>query len=143
MKKVYYLVLLMLTVLATAQAQPDGSQPILDPPRIAGLKVAFVTRQLALTNEEAQKFWPVYYSYVAELKKTKNGQKEDVIALEENMLNVRKRYKGEFKKILLSDDRVNKVLTVERDFSNEVRKELLKRAKMRTSRGRILGPEKQ
>jgi Spy/CpxP family protein refolding chaperone len=132
MKKACYFILILLTVSFTAMAQPDGSQPPnIDAPRIMGLKVAYVTRQLALTNEEAQKFWPVYYSYVAELKKSKEGKKDDVIALEENMLNVRKKYKTEFKKVLVTDDRVNKALTVERDFSNVIRKELLQRAKMR------------
>jgi hypothetical protein len=131
MKKVYCFILIMLTVSFAVMAQPDGSQPNLDPPRIMGLKVAYVTRQLALSNDEAQKFWPVYYSYSAELKKTKVATTGDVIALEESMLNVRKKYKTEFKKILLTDERVNKALTVERDFSNVIRKELLKRAKMR------------
>lgn len=142
MKKTCYLVLLSLTVFIAVQAQPDGSQPPnLDPPKIMGLKVAYVTRQLALTNEEAQKFWPAYYSYVAELKKARDGKKEDVIALEENMLNVRKKYKAEFKKVLITDERVNKALTVERDFSNVIRKELLKRAKMRGPKGG--GPQDQ
>jgi hypothetical protein len=77
MKKIFYFLIVLLTVSFTVPAQPDGSvsrQPILDPPRIMGLKVAYVTKQLALTNEEAQKFWPVYYSYAAELKKNKRRQ---------------------------------------------------------------------
>lgn len=97
------------------------------PANIVGLKMAFVTKQLALTNEEAQKFWPVYYSYTAELRKSRQAKKEDVLAMEEDVLNVRKKYKTEFKKILTGDDRVNKALTVDRDFANVVKKELLDR----------------
>jgi Spy/CpxP family protein refolding chaperone len=134
MKKIFYFLIVLLTVSFAVPAQPDGGgnrQPNMDPPRIMGLKVAYVTKQLALTNDEAQKFWPVYYSYAAEMKKTKGGSKEDVIALEESMLNVRKKYRTEFKRVLLTDERVNKALTVDRDFSNVVRKELMQRANMR------------
>jgi hypothetical protein len=59
-----------------------------------------------------------------------------VIALEESMLNVRKKYRTEFRKVLLTDDRVNKALTVDRDFSNVVRKELMQRANMRAPKQR-------
>ncbi|MEO8172901.1 MAG: hypothetical protein ABI581_07450, partial [Sediminibacterium sp.] len=61
------------------------------------------------------------------------GKKGDVLEMEESMLNVRKKYKAEFKKILNTDERVNKALTVDRDFMNVVRKEIQQRqgAKMR------------
>ncbi len=130
MKRVHLIILLLAATLAV-HAQPDGNQP---PPRstnIMGLKLAYFTRQLTLTNEESQKFWPVYYSYSDELKKIRQGKKDDVLQLEEDMLNVRKKYKSEFKKVLLTDERVNKALTADRDFSNEVRRELMERAKMR------------
>lgn len=103
--------------------------PTATPPNIMGLKMSFVTKQLALTNEEAQKFWPVYYNYSAELRQARRGGKNDVLGMEENMLNVRKKYKVEFKKILITDDRVNKALTVDRDFMNVVKKELQERSR--------------
>jgi hypothetical protein len=132
MKRAHYLIVLLLTVSFTVFAQQGG--PAGDPPNIIGLKMSFVTKQLALNNEEAQKFWPVYYNYTDELRKARQGKKDDILALEEGMLNVRKKYKGEFKKILNTDDRVNKALTVDRDFSNVVRKELMQRAKMRNQK---------
>ncbi|MDE3251796.1 MAG: hypothetical protein KGO92_03250, partial [Bacteroidota bacterium] len=101
------------------------------PQNIIGLKMAFVTKQLALTNEEAQKFWPVYYSYTNEIRSVRKQQKDDVLSMEEDMLNVRKKYRTEFKKILTSDERVNKALTVDRDFMSVVRKELQERARNR------------
>jgi len=134
MKKAYYLIVLMLGISFIGSAQPDDKQqrlPRLQKPALASLKVAFVTKQLALTPDEAQKFWPVYDSYTAELRKTRQGSKDDVLVLEENVLNLRKKYKTEFKKVLVTDDRVNKALTVERDFMGVVRKELQQRAKIR------------
>lgn len=43
------------------------------------------------------------------------------------MLNLRKKYRTEFKKILATDERVNKALTVDRDFMVVVKKELQQR----------------
>ena len=98
-----------------------------------GLKIAFVTKQLALTTDEAQKFWPVYYNYMGELKKARQERKDDndVLSFEENVLNIRKKYSTDFKKVLDTDDRVNKVLTVDRDFNNMLKKELQERMQMR------------
>jgi hypothetical protein len=98
---------------------------------LQGLKMAFITKQLALTTDESQKFWPVYFNYSDELRKSRQTNKDDVLGMEEEMLNVRKKYKSEFKKVLNTDERVNKLLTADRDFNNEVRKEIQKRAQMR------------
>ncbi len=126
MKKAHYFIVLLLLASCTIFAQQ--ADPAVAPDNIIGLKMAFVTKQLSLTNEEAQKFWPVYYSYSAELRKTRQAKKNgDVLEMEEGMLNVRKKYKTEFKKILNTDDRVNKALTVDRDFLNVVRKEVQQR----------------
>ncbi len=130
MKRFFYFLSLLIGFSFTAPAQQQEIAPAI-PQNIVGLKMAFVTKQLALTNEEAQKFWPVYYSYTNEIRAVKKGQKDDVLSMEEDMLNVRKKYRTEFKKILISDDRVNKALTVDRDFMNVVRKELQERAKNR------------
>ena len=101
---------------------------------IHNLKIGFVTRRLALTIDEAQKFWPVYNEYIAELRKARQEEKEDVLAFEERALNIRKKYKGEFKKILGTEDRLNKAMTVDRDFNNVVKKELQRRMEMRGKR---------
>jgi hypothetical protein len=133
MKRAYYFIALLLFFSCTIFAQQVDPATAPSASTIIGLKMAFVTKQLGLTNEEAQKFWPVYYSYTGELRKTRQGKKGDVLEMEENMLNVRKKYKTEFKKVLNTDERVNKALTVDRDFMNVVRKEMEKRhgAKMR------------
>ncbi|MEO7531568.1 MAG: hypothetical protein ABIS69_09155 [Sediminibacterium sp.] len=126
MKKLRCFIIAILLSSCTIFAQQDD--PAISPSTIIGFKMAFVTKQLALTNDEAQKFWPMYYSYSAELRKTRQANKGgDVLLMEEGMLNVRKKYKSEFKKILNTDERVNKALTVDRDFLNVVRKEVQQR----------------
>ena len=101
---------------------------------IQALKVAFITKDLYLTSEEAQKFWPVYNTYTEELKKIKNDTKNDVLTGEEKTLTVKKKYNIEFKKILASDDRANKVFLADRDFANFIKKELQERQRIRALR---------
>ncbi|HVZ26495.1 MAG TPA: hypothetical protein VG842_10590 [Sediminibacterium sp.] len=128
MKRIANFLVALFLFTCTLWAQQQDT-PRTTPPNIMGLKMSFVTKQLALTNDEAQKFWPVYYNYSAELRQARRGGKSDVLSMEENMLNVRKKYKVEFKKILITDERVNKALTVDRDFMNVVRKELQERSR--------------
>ena len=98
------------------------------------LKVAFITKDLFLTAEEAQKFWPIYNCYTEELKKVRRDFKNDVLCGDEKSLMIKRKYNIEFKKILVSDDRANKVFLADRDFSNFVKKELQERQRMRSLR---------
>lgn len=125
-QRIYTLIAVLLFSCTVVTAQQDDTTPAATA-NLMGLQMAFVTKQLALTNEEAQKFWPVYYNYKAELRKVRQAGKKDVLVVEENTLNVRKKYRTEFKKILNNDERVNKALTVDHDFMNVVKKELQNR----------------
>ena len=62
------LVFLISIFTASAQNRNQGNGP--QRARIDAQKVAFITDQLQLTPEEAQKFWPVYNQF--------NSQKEDM-----------------------------------------------------------------
>eukprot|EP00611_Tribonema_gayanum_P004352 TRINITY_DN1351_c0_g1_i1.p2 TRINITY_DN1351_c0_g1~~TRINITY_DN1351_c0_g1_i1.p2 ORF type:complete len:142 (-),score=10.35 TRINITY_DN1351_c0_g1_i1:53-478(-) len=95
------------------------------------LKVAYFTKHLSLTTEEAEKFWPLYNGYTSEVRKARGDHKEDILAFEENVLNIRKKFKSDLKKILVTDERVNKALVAEREFMNVVRKELQQRMEQR------------
>jgi len=95
------------------------------------LKVAYFTKHLSLTTEEAEKFWPLYNGYTSEVRKARGDHKEDILAFEESVLNIRKKFKGDLKKILVTDERVNKALVAEREFMNVVRKELQQRMEQR------------
>lgn len=112
-----------------AQNNPTSKQT-----SIQTLKVAFITKDLYLTTEEAQKFWPVYDAYIEELKKVKKDIKDDVLAGEEKSLVVKKKYNSEFKKILSSEDRAKKVFLADRDFAIFIKKELQDRQRMRALR---------
>lgn len=91
------------------------------------LQTAYFTKELVLTPDEASKFWPVYGDYKNEIKDVSKDEGTDPIALEEKVLNIRKKYKADFKKVLGSDDRVNKVYILEKNFRQMLRDELLDR----------------
>ncbi|MBL0881822.1 MAG: hypothetical protein IBJ16_00500 [Chitinophagaceae bacterium] len=120
-----------LLAFSDVQAQPPGERMRGPRENIEVLKVAYFTKHLSLTTEEAEKFWPLYNSHSAEVRKARQDNKEDILAFEEAVLNIRKRYRIELKKILVSDERVNKALLAEREFMNVVRKELQDRMELR------------
>jgi hypothetical protein len=90
---------------------------------------AYITKELTLTKEESEKFWPVYNDYRTEIKSTIKGNGSDPIELEEKVLNTRKKYKNDFKKVLGSDERVNKLFVAEKTFERILRNELQDRKK--------------
>ena len=67
--------------------------------RLEALKIAYITKRLDLSPEEAQKFWPIYNQYAEELKRARQeairGNKSE-IELDESLLNIRKKYSVQF-----------------------------------------------
>lgn len=115
MKKLL-LILSVFFCLQTAIAQEDVNQsPEKKQQNIEALKVAFISKELELTPEEAQKFWPVYNQYSKEMISTFKAGDEDVLERDEKVLNVRKRYREQFSKVL-GDQRVNRMFGAETRF---------------------------
>jgi len=118
MKKFLLIIIAMCAAISFAKAQ-NGRE------KIQALKVAFITQKLHLTPSEAQKFWPVYNQYdneIGQLRATKRDG--DVLENEEKLLDIRKKYKPSFEKIL-GPERLNDLYNAERDF----RKVLIQRLK--------------
>ena len=91
--------------------------------RLEAYKIAFLTKKLNLSSEEAQKFWPVYNKYVDEIRQVRReNRNKDELELEEKIVNVRKKYKNEFGQAI-SADRVNQFFKFDKEFSNTVLKE--------------------
>jgi len=92
--------------------------------KIQQLKIAFITQKLQLTSAEAEKFWPVYNNYDNEIKQLRSTNKNgDVLDNEQKLLDIRKKYKPSFEKIL-GAQRANDLYNVERDFRNVLIKQL-------------------
>ncbi len=121
MKKFVLITTLALFFIARIQAQ-NGE-------RLQALKIAWLTQKLDLTPEEAQRFWPVYNKYTSEIKAVRQEGAEKnstVIEVEDKVLAVRKKYNGEFLKVL-SPEKVNTFFRLEVDFNKIVQRELQER----------------
>jgi hypothetical protein len=99
--------------------------------RVEAVRMAYITKELSLTSDEAQKFWPVYNNYWDEIKKARDEFPSDELSFEERVVAIRKKYKNDFKKVLGADDRVNKTYTVDRKFRDVLKDESEKREQER------------
>ena len=123
MRQILLLATIMLTVVM-AKAQPAPSEE-----KLEALRIAFLTKQLNLSPEEAQQFWPVYNSYTAEAKKLNmelKAGKLTQLKFEEKMLDLRKGYQPKFTKAV-GDAKFEKFLQADRDWRDLVRREIEKR----------------
>ena len=113
--------------------------------RIESFKIAFITKRLDLTSDEASRFWPVYYQYQDELKELRDRNKkillnaylnietmtdkeiekvlDDEITFKQNELNVIKKYLPKFIAVLPMR-KVAKLFKAEEDFKAELLKRM-------------------
>ncbi len=135
MKNIFLIGLLFVSI--TAFAQDGNETPINNDERakiaqtIDALKVAYITKELNLTPDEAQKFWPIYNGFSNEIKKARIDFKQDDLAFEEKKVIIMKRYKEDFKKVLNSDSRVNKCFKAEPEFHKILKAEWVRRREFR------------
>lgn len=95
--------------------------------KIEMFKIDFFTQKLALTKSEAELFWPVYEAHKKVTKEIIDNKTNDEIQLQEAMLSARKKYKNDLKPVLKTDERINEALKLDREFLQEIRKEMMKR----------------
>ncbi|MFN9494343.1 MAG: hypothetical protein ACK57D_14935 [Sphingobacteriales bacterium] len=132
MRKILYLILVLLPFLGMAQ---DGIRDE-SKQRLEAIQIAYLTKELSLTTQDAEKFWPVYNKYQDELRGLlKNGGEEDVLTRQQKALDIRKKYKPDFVKIL-GTDRTNKLFQSEDKFREMVKRELQNRQKRRAGNQR-------
>ncbi|HQW82974.1 MAG TPA: hypothetical protein PK987_00860 [Ferruginibacter sp.] len=85
--------------------------------KIQALYVAYVTQQLQLTPDEAQKFWPVHTQFTTELKAIKKDLPE--LDKQQARLDIKKRYLGSFNKIL-GPNRSERFFRMESEFRKKL-----------------------
>lgn len=95
--------LLMITILSgstlLAEGQPGpGRGGMGRAEKVEALYIAFMTRELRLTEEDAQKFWPVHAQYEAELLSIHSDMPE--LDRQQAVLNIKKKYQEKFIKVL-------------------------------------------
>ena len=128
MKKILLIIVIALGASLVSVAQDeDGDKN--NGGRLEALKIGYLTKKLNLSTDEAQKFWPIYNQYMGEIRKTRfdaRQNKEGEIPTEEKLLNIRKKYNGEFNKAL-SSEKVNTFFKAEKEFGTVLQKELMER----------------
>ena len=129
MKKLYLILAIIFTGLASNAQQPEPQLEGKKEQDIEALKVAFISKELELTPEEAQQFWPVYNQYSNELKTAVKAE-DDIIERDEKVLNLRKRYRERFIKIL-GQQRMNRMFGAEANFRKLLIKAIRKQRQLR------------
>lgn len=127
MKRILISTLLLFSIATAGFSQDDA--PKMEAGRLQAYKIAYLTRKLNLTPEEAERFWPVYNKYQDEIRSTRIADRQankKEIETEEKVLNIRKKYNSSFEKAL-TPDKVNKLYQSEKEFGNMVQKELYER----------------
>lgn len=128
MKKILLIIAMALSATVVTVAQDDGGDKQ-GGGRIEAMKIAYLTKRLNLSPEEAQKFWPIYNQYMDEIRKTRQEARQNnqgVLPTEEKLLNIRKKYNGEFNKAL-SAEKVDRFFNAEKEFGTLLQKELMER----------------
>ena len=97
--------------------------------RIESLRIAFISRELNLTPEEAEKFWPIYNEFRNDLKtlhdnfRPKNGEQpsaEQQLDLEQKKLDLKKKYTPRFESCL-GKEKLNQLYNLEQKFRDKLR----------------------
>lgn len=125
MKKFLLSVFIIFSMLLNLKAQ-DGD-PAKRAEKVQALKIAFITQKLELTSAEAENFWPVYGQYEKDVRQLYGDRKnDDVIENEEQLLNIRKKYRPQFEKVL-GKSRMNKLFSTEKEFRGVLLQQLKKK----------------
>jgi len=112
--------------------------------KIEALRVGFLTQELNLTSAEAEKFWPLFNQFQAEMRTIrqqnmpKNKREEDltpeeranvadkILETKQRVLDLEKKYHAQFKSIL-GNEKLAKLYEAERKFKQTVMQKLRER----------------
>lgn len=131
MKQLLSVLVILCWLTPPLQSQPPIPKRQMGAGMLESYKIGFITKRLALTPEEAQKFWPIYGFYTKEVQQAYqvfriNG---DQLGLEEALVNIKKKYSVEFLKAI-SPGKINDFFRAEIEFNEMVRREMLRRQQM-------------
>ncbi|WP_167856245.1 periplasmic heavy metal sensor [Hymenobacter metallicola] len=137
---------------------PGGRRPGGRLSQLENAKIAYLTDKIALTQDQAQRFWPVYNEFsdkrrdVARRMRQLRTENPDgltdqqikdnltqALALRQNEVNLEKEYFDKFQKVL-SIRQVGKLFIAERDFTKEVLRRVADRRGSTAGAGQFTGP---
>ena len=140
-KILFPIILLLVTSLSFSQGFKEKRE------KVKALKVAYITEQLELTTDEAQKFWPIYNAFDenqselrhekmrAILDRFKPGNVEKLSEkdasnsliqmekIEEDLFNLKKKFIKDLQSVI-SAKKIIKLKKAEEDFNRELLKQM-------------------
>jgi len=129
MKKFLLILTLALFAGFAAKAQDDDNDKIRDKMR------EFIQKRLNLSKNEAERFTPVFVRYFREWRQTLREHKDDVLERQKRIVDIRIRYRTEFKEIV-GDKRSNRVYKEQDEFVRIIRQQQLERKNDKPIRNR-------
>jgi len=113
---------------ATFAQQPQNPEKRSE--RVEAMRVAFITKRLNLSPEEAQRFWPVYNKFRADLKTLRKNYRQseqdgepltadERLEFEQKKLDLKKNYKPQFEEVV-GKEKFNLLMNAEEDFKREL-----------------------
>ncbi|HQV60369.1 MAG: hypothetical protein IPN39_05575 [Chitinophagaceae bacterium] len=115
MKKILFILSLLLITSTIIFAQNDeGDDRIRDKMR------EYIQLRMRLTRGEAERFTPVFVRYFNEWRNTLKENRTDRLILQQKVVELRLRYRGEFKEII-GDRRSNEVFEHQERFIKELK----------------------
>ncbi|HNA00072.1 MAG TPA: hypothetical protein PLN49_04380 [Ferruginibacter sp.] len=115
MKKYLLAILIALGAISFGNAQDGGEdQKVKD---VKALYVAYVTKQLDLTPEEAQKFWPLHTQFENDLKTVNKDLPE--LQKQQAYLDVKKKYQDNFVRVL-GANRCDRFFRIDGEFKRKL-----------------------
>jgi hypothetical protein len=129
--------LLILSGSVLAQAYKERHE------QIETIKIAFITKKLDLSPDEAKSFWPIYNNYQKELMLLMKNRREERLrmnvnaddkintdlAYEKKMLELKSKYKNRYSEAI-STEKILLLYQVEREFREHLIKHLNHRRKV-------------
>lgn len=130
---------LLLTALPSLRAQDNSADA---EARIENARIAYITRELALTPEQGQRFWPIYNEYSTKRRELRKSHDElrrsasltmteeqardnlkKIVAISKSELNMTEDYFAKFQKVV-SARQVAQLYKAEREFGRVIMREM-------------------
>lgn len=113
-----YLYILILFLLPAVAAFSQGDEPDQEGGKIQSRMQEYIQKRLGLSKNEAEKFSPVFLRYFREFAQTHRQYKQDRLILQQKIIDLRLRYRSEFRQIM-NEDKANRVFRYEDEFRQE------------------------
>lgn len=94
MKKILFILSLCVFATTSILAQDEGDEKIRDKMR------EYIQQRMHLNKDEAERFTPVFLRYFKEWRTTLKENRTDRLILQQKVVELRLRYRGEFKEIV-------------------------------------------